>query len=165
MHLLILGRTESSDSWDDIRIFTYSICMSTLCRRVCAVHEWWATTKSIFLLTWCFVLQQTKQVLKVCIHYVVCLAAGPYPLPKRAIQIMQSSASSLSYSTFSFFKVNQQLLTYSSSTSLSSSPFFNNVFYKAIPTQNLSFLFFVLCRTFMSFLSLCNTSSFFKMSV
>jgi len=60
MHLLILGRVESADRWDDIRIFMYSILMLKLCRHVCAVHEWWANTNSLFLLTCCFVLQWTE---------------------------------------------------------------------------------------------------------
>jgi hypothetical protein len=111
MHIFILGRAESSDSWDDIRIFTYSICMSTLCRRVCAVHEWWANTKSMVLLTCCSYCNRQKQALKVCIHYVVCLTTGPYPLPKRAIQRVRSSASSLSYSIF-FFSEGQSVAAY-----------------------------------------------------
>jgi len=87
---------------------------------------------------------------------------------------VRSSASSFNFSvSFRFFKVIQELLTSSSSSSRqvhpSLHPTFKNVFHKAVPMQDVtnpvSLSSFVVCRMVLSSFTLCITPSFLTRSV
>jgi hypothetical protein len=100
------------------------------------------------------------------IHLVVCLTTGPKPLPKRALHIVRSRASS--------FKCEYPLLSLWSSTSFlrlfpclpvtSISPFIfplitlcrRQFLHKMWPIQ-LAFRLLISCRIFLCSLTLCNT--------
>ena len=106
------------------------------------------------------------------IHLVVCLRTGPKPLPKRALHIVRSRASS--------FKWEYPLLSLSSSSSFlrllprlvtSVPPFIfpsitrcrSQFLHKMWPIQ-FAFRLRISCRTFLCPLTLCNTSSFLAWS-
>jgi hypothetical protein len=87
---------------------------------------------------------------------------------------MRSSASSFNFAeSFCFFKVIQELLTSSSSSSRHVHPSlhltFKNVFHKAVSmqdvTNSVSFSSFVVCRMFLSSFTIRITPSFLTRSV
>jgi len=108
------------------------------------------------------------------IHLVVCLTTGPKPLPKRALHIVRSRASS--------FKQEYPLLSLRSSSSflhllprlpVTSIPHFifpsitrcrRQFLHKMWPIQ-LAYRFLISCRIFLCSLTLSNTSSFLTWSV
>ena len=95
------------------------------------------------------------------------IASSKASSPQRVIQcfLFQFTVPSL------FLKVIQQLLTSSFSSSRHFYPSLylssNNVFQKAVPTQDVTnpvSLRFIVCRMFLSFSTRCNTSSFLTWS-
>jgi hypothetical protein len=96
------------------------------------------------------------------IHSVVCLTTGPWSLSNRLLHRVRSSASSFN---FQYPFVSLRCLRLLPRLSLLSSLFpsitcFRRQFLlKMRPTQ-LVFLLFIVCRIFLSSLTLRNTSSF-----
>ena len=111
---------------------------------------------------------------KIFIHLVVCLTTGPIPLPKRAVHIVRSRASS--------FKWEYPLLSLRSSNSFlrllpclpvtsippcifpSVTPCRRQFLRKTWPIQ-FAFRLRISCRIFLCSLTLSNTSSFLTWSV
>ena len=108
------------------------------------------------------------------IHSVVCLTTGPKPLPKRALHIVRSTASS--------FNWEYHLLSLRSSSSFlhllprlpvtSILPFIfpsitrcRRQFLRKMWPIQLAFLLLISCRIFLCSLTLSNTSSFLTWSV
>ena len=108
------------------------------------------------------------------IHSAVCLTTGPKPLPKQALHIVRSRASS--------FKWEYPLLSLKSSSSFlrllhrlpvtSILPFIfpsitrcRRQFLRKMWPILLAFLLFISCRIFLCSLTLSNTSSFLTWSV
>jgi len=108
------------------------------------------------------------------IHLLVCLTTGPKPLPKPALHIVRSRASS--------FKWEYPLLSLRSSSSFlpllprlpvtsippfifpSITPCRRQFLHKMWPIQ-LAFHFFISCRIFPYYLTISNSSSFLTWSV
>ena len=108
------------------------------------------------------------------IHLIVCLTTGPKPLPKRALNIVRSRASS--------FKWDYPLLSLTSSSSFlrllpclpvtSIPPFIfplitrcRRQFLRKMWPILLAFRLLISCRIFLCSLTLSNTSSFLTWSV
>jgi hypothetical protein len=107
-------------------------------------------------------------------HFVVCLATGPYHLPKRILLRKGSSASSLNFK-YIFVSLRSssscsRLLPRLPGTSIypfSISPSitcFRRPFLRKMPSIQQSFILFSECMIFLSYLTLCN-SSFLTWSV
>ena len=104
-----------------------------------------------------------------CLPYDRFIGSSKASSPHSAIQCFLFKFAVISLS----FKVILQLLTsYCSSPRHFNPSFylsFNNVFQKAVPTQDVtnsvSLSSFIVCSIFLSSLSLCNTSSFLTCSV
>ena len=100
---------------------------------------------------------------------VVCLATGPQLLPKRVLHSKRSSASSFNfwYPLFSLRSSSSclRLLARLPVTSIFPYTFalttrFRRQFLRKMRPIQLAFLPFVVCRIFLPFLTLYNTSSF-----
>ena len=102
-------------------------------------------------------------------HSVVCHTAGSQPLPKRVLQTVRSIASSFNfqYPLFSLRSSNSYLLLL---PRLPVTCFLSSIFpstkcsrrqfmRESLPIQSVCLLF-IACRMLVSFLTLCNTSSF-----
>ena len=107
------------------------------------------------------------------IHLEFCLTTGPKPLPKRALHLVQSKASSFKWQYPLLSLVIQQLLTSSSSSSYHFYPAFifpsitrcrRQFLHKMWPNQ-LAFRLLISCSIFLCYLTLSNTSSFPTWSV
>jgi len=109
-----------------------------------------------------------------CIHLVVCLTTGPKPLPKRALHIVRSGASSFKWEdpllslrlSSSFLRLIPRLPVTSIPPCISSSitRCIRQFLCKMWPIQ-LAFRLFISCRIFLCSLTLSNTSSFLTWSI
>ena len=104
------------------------------------------------------------------IHFAVCPNDGSIPLPKRVHHKVRSRASSFNFQYPCIFLrlFNGCLSLHPRITATFPSLSLNNVFYKAVPTQDVTNPFRLpsfLCRMFLFPLSLYNTSSFLTRSV
>ena len=108
------------------------------------------------------------------IHLVVYLTTGPKPLPKRALHIVRSRASSFKWeypllslrSSSSFLRLLPRLPVTSIHSFIfpSITRWRRQFLHKMLPIQ-LAFRFLISCRIFLCSLTLSNTSSFLTWSV
>jgi hypothetical protein len=120
---------------------------------------------SLIGLPYCKQMVHTDSLTHSFIQAAVCLTTGPQPIPKPVLHTVLSSASFSQFTIPSpFLKVIQQLLTPSSSSSLSfiipSITCFRRQFLRQLWPIQLSFLLFTVCTIFLSFLTVYNNSSF-----
>jgi len=108
------------------------------------------------------------------IHLVVCLTTGPKPLPKQALHILRSRASSLKWeypllssrSSSSFLRFLPCLpVTYILSCIFPSITRCRRQFLRKMWPIQLAFRLLIWCRIFLCSLTLSNTSSFLTWSV
>ena len=108
------------------------------------------------------------------IHSVVFLTADPQPLPKRVLHSVRSSAFffNFQYSLFSFMSFSSclRLLPHFPVTSIRPSIFpsvtcVRRHFLGKTNLIKLAFFLCTVCRIFIFFLTLCNTSSFLILSI
>jgi predicted CDP-diglyceride synthetase/phosphatidate cytidylyltransferase len=108
------------------------------------------------------------------IHSVVCLTRGPWPIPKRVLHRVRSSASSfnIQYIFFSLKSSNSCLrllprlsVIYILPSCFPSITCFRRQFLRKMWPIQLAFLLFIVCTIFLCSLTLCNTSSFLTRSV
>jgi hypothetical protein len=107
-------------------------------------------------------------------HSVVCLTTGPYPLPRRVLHRVRSSASSFNFqyplvflrSSSGCLRILPRLPVTSvlPSIFLQWRPLEGSSLLETWPIQ-LAFLLCTVCRIFLSYLTLCNTFSFLTLSV
>ena len=108
------------------------------------------------------------------IHSVVCLVTGPQPLPKSVLHRVRSSPSSINFQ-YPLFSLRSSSSCLRLSLRLPFTPIihynfpsiigFRRQFLRKMWPVQLAFLLFTVCGTFLSSLTLCNTSSFFTRSV
>ena len=104
------------------------------------------------------------------IHLVVCLTTGPKPLPKRALHIVRSRASSCKWE---YLLLSWRLRTSSSSSSCHFYPPFispsitrcRRQFIRKMWPIQLAFRLLISCRIFLCSLTVSNTSSLLTWSV
>jgi hypothetical protein len=110
-----------------------------------------------------------KYSLSFLIHLVVCLTTGPKPLPKRALHIVRSRASSFKWeypllslrSSSSFLRLLPRLpVTYIPPSIFPSITRCGSQFLRKIWPIQLVLRLLISCRIFLCSLTLSNTSSF-----
>ena len=112
--------------------------------------------------------------LRLITHSAVFLTTGPQPLPKPVLHIVRSIASSfnLHYLLFSLSSPSScsHLLHHLPVTSIIPSiyhsvTYFRRQFLRKMWPIQLAFPLIIVCTIFLSYLALCNTSSFLTWSV
>ena len=107
-------------------------------------------------------------------HSVICLTTGPYPLPKRILQTVRSSVSSLNFQYPVVFLTSPSIclrilprlpVTYIPSPTFPSIMWFIRQFLRKMWPIQLLFLLFIVCRIFLFSLTLCNPASFLTRSI